>query len=286
MDNKCDLVEVLRKQLSKNFTEEQWKTDDWKPFRALKVLFFRLHQVAKLTAPETDPWGQMALQRSMRTGQERSFQYLIQSLPEKFYITLFQQPLEAIMSISLDDWEDSIVEAEAFCSSHFTPPVCQKVDIITCSTAVPNRLDAAVSNMVSELCLEEEILSLMKMLKISPRNIGETCTYTWKRDLATGCSYSSRTQSDPQRNLYCNLGVFRWDPEDGRMKMVLATKGLLPLWLEKLVLSYVVLSHKAAQWVPCEQRKEPEQQQKTYFKPQKKSPNSGGYSGPRPSRRY
>lgn len=286
MEAKCDLIEVLRKQLALNTSPEQWQSDSLIPFRVMIVLFFRLHQAAKLTSPVIYPWSKIAIQRSKSTGQERSFQYLIQALPETFFTTLFQQPLEVIMSVSLENWQTSLEEAEVFCSSPSIPPASLKVDTITSSTAAPIPLDVAVSNMVSELSLDAEISLLMNQLKISPRNIGEISTYTWKRDMATGCSYSSRTQSDPQRNLYCNLGIFRWDPEDGRMKMQLATKGLLPLWLEKLVLAYVLQSHKAAQWVPCEQKKEQEQQQKTYFKHPKKSPSSGGHSGQRPYRRY
>ena len=285
MEYRNELIADLRKKLLEKCVEETWKTDSVTILHVLKVLFHRLHQAANLAAPVADPWPQIVRLRIQLAGSERCFQSLIQAFPDKYFTTLYQLRLEVTTLISLEDWETSIDEAEDFCSLPTTQLTLPKQDTTTLYTAAVTQLDAAVSNMVSVLSLEDEILSLRNLLKISPRHIGETYTYTWKRDLATGLSYSSKIDSTPHLNLFCNLALSRWDPEDGRLKMQLATKGLLPRWLEKLILLHTIQSHQKSIWHPCE-KDSSDQPQKSYSKPPKRLQTSGGFYGPRPYRRF
>lgn len=179
MDFKCDVVESLRNVLSHVISEEEWKTDNLMILHVMKVMFFRLHQKAGLQTPKSDPWVRLIHLRRQLAGSERCFQQVIQSLSDKFFITLSQRASMSDISSLLENWQNSKEEAEDFCSLLITPKTSPSLDTTMLSTAVVQQIDAAVSNLVSELSLDAEITSLRRRLLISQRNIGETCTYTY-----------------------------------------------------------------------------------------------------------
>ena len=110
------------------------------------------------------------------------------------------------------------------------------------------QFDAAVTNMVSELHLDEEILCLEKRLKIGAKNIEKTSTYTWKRELESGKSFSSVKEQNVNQNILANLSFYHWSQLDDKPLMMYSTRATLPSFVKKVLLLHLAMVLPKQEW--------------------------------------